>query len=359
MKGIVSRRDFFRLAALTAGGVATGTALRGAGAAGAAGATEAGTHPPVVHAAAAPVQPARPAIPPPMSHGAGLGAVGEVDLARRPVDPVKYLTAFDWGKVSKLPNGQTLREYRMISQVKEIEIAPGVLYPAWTYNGQVPGPTLRARQGDRLRIHFSNGTPHPHNIHFHGFHAAEMDGVEPIDVGKSFTYEFDADPFGLHLYHCHVQPLKRHIHKGLYGTFIIDPPQARPPAQELVMMMNAFDTNFDNENEMYAINSAPFYYMRHPIKIKQDELVRLYLVNITEFDPINSLHLHANFFNVYRTGTRLEPTDFTDIINLGQAERAILEFRYKKPGRFMFHAHQSEFVELGWMSFFEVTPNGV
>jgi FtsP/CotA-like multicopper oxidase with cupredoxin domain len=346
MKGFVSRRDFFRLAALAAGGAATGRALSTVGAA---------APPPV----AAPAPPAQPARPFPPAHGHGLGAVGEVDPSRWPVDPIKYLTAFDWGKTSKLPSGQTLREYRIVSAVKEIEIAPGVLYPAWVYNGQVPGPTLRARQGDRLRIHFTNGTPHPHNIHFHGFHAADMDGVDPIDVGKSFTYEFDAEPFGLHLYHCHVQPLKRHIHKGLYGTFIIDPPQGRRPARELVMMMNAFDTNFDNENEMYAINSAPFYYMRHPIKIKQDELVRVYLVNITEFDPINSLHLHANFFNVYRTGTRLEPSDFTDIINMGQAERAILEFTYKRPGRFMFHAHQSEFVELGWMSFFEVTANGV
>jgi FtsP/CotA-like multicopper oxidase with cupredoxin domain len=219
----------------------------------------------------------------------------------------------------------------------------------------VPGPTLRARQGDRLRIHFSNGTPHPHNIHFHGFHAASMDGIEPIESGKSFVYEFDADPFGLHLYHCHVQPLKAHIHKGLYGTFIIDPPQGRPPARELVMMMNAFDTNFDGENEIYAVNSIPFFYTRHPIPLKQDELVRIYLVNITEFDPLNSLHLHANFFEVYRTGTRLTTNEFTDNVMLGQAERAILEFRYKRPGRFMFHAHQSEFVELGWMGFFEVT----
>jgi FtsP/CotA-like multicopper oxidase with cupredoxin domain len=109
---------------------------------------------------------------------------------------------------------------------------------------------------------------------------------------------------------------------------------------------------------MYAVNTIPFYYMTHPIPVKQDELVRLYLVNITEFDPLNSLHLHANFFHVYRTGTSLTPSEFTDVITLGQAERAILEFRYKRPGRFMFHAHQSEFVELGWMSFFEVTANG-
>ena len=340
MGRIVSRRDLFRIASAGAAGLVVGamgqrdvpTALGGPG-------TSERT-------------------PPPMGHGRDVGSVGEVDLKRAAVDPMRYLTQFDWGKASTLPNGRTLREYKVVAVDREIEIAPGVMFPAWTFDGQVPGRTLRAREGDRLRIHFINTGSHAHNMHFHGFHASGMDGIEPIEQGKSFVYEFDAEPFGLHLYHCHVQPLKRHVHKGLYGTFIIDPPQGRPPARELVMMMNGFDTNFDGENEVYAVNSVPFYYSRHPIPIKQGELVRIYLVNITEFDPINSFHLHANFFEVYRTGTRLTTNEFTDNLMLCQGERAILEFRYKRPGRFMFHAHQSEFVELGWMSFFEVTPNG-
>jgi FtsP/CotA-like multicopper oxidase with cupredoxin domain len=349
MGGVVSRRDFFRVAALGATGLAARALVPGERA----HADTAHQNPPAASAAS----PAASSTSPP-AHGHDLGAVGEVDLKRAGIDPTRYLTHFDWGKATPLPGGRTLREYRIVAQNRDIEVAPGVMFSAWTYNGQVPGPTLRARAGDQLRIHFNNGATHPHNIHFHGFHAAEMDGIEPIAPGKSFVYEFDADPFGLHLYHCHVQPLKRHIHKGLYGTLIIDPPQTRPPARELVMMMNAFDTNFDGENEMYAVNTIPFYYMRHPIRIRQDELVRVYLVNITEFDPVNSLHLHANFFHVYRTGTSLTANEFTDILMLCQAERAILEFRYKRPGRFMFHAHQSEFAELGWMSFFEVVANG-
>ena len=63
-------------------------------------------------------------------------------------------------------------------------------------------------------------------MHFHGIHSARMDGIPgagEIGAGEAFTYEFDALPFGCHLYHCHALPLKRHIHKGLYGAFIIDP----------------------------------------------------------------------------------------------------------------------------------------
>ncbi len=280
---------------------------------------------------------------------------GDVTKAINGFDPIEILTNFDYGTITKLPDGRTLREYRLYASNKTIEIAPNVTFPGWVYNNRVPGPTLRCTQGDRMRVIFVNGSDHPHSIHFHGIHSAAMDGVDPVEPGKQFVYEFDAEPFGLHLYHCHSVPLRRHIHKGLYGTFIIDPPQKRPPAKELVMVMNAFDTNFDGENEVYAVNTVAFHYAKHPIPLKVNELVRLYLVNITEFDPVNSLHLHANFFQVYRTGTSLEPHEFTDMVMLAQAERHILEFRYKLPGKYMFHAHQSEFTELGWMGMFEVS----
>ena len=110
---------------------------------------------------------------------------------------------------------------------------PASSSPAWVYNGRVPGPTLRCREGERLRIRFVNGSAHPHTIHFHGIHPADMDGVPGagpglIQPGAGTTYEFDAEPFGLHLYHCHVGPLAEHIARGMYGTFIVDP-QPRPP----------------------------------------------------------------------------------------------------------------------------------
>src|SRR4030095_2504728 len=114
-------------------------------------------------------------------------------------------------------DGTLLREYQIVAVDREIEIAPGVYFPAWTFNGQVPGPTLRATQGDRVRIHFVNQGSHPHSMPFHGWHPPEMDGSLPeqqVQPGDRFVYEFDADPFGLHLYHCHAVPLKRHLHRS-------------------------------------------------------------------------------------------------------------------------------------------------
>jgi FtsP/CotA-like multicopper oxidase with cupredoxin domain len=93
--------------------------------------------------------------------------------------------------------------------------------------------------------------------------------------------------------------------------------------------------------------------MRRPIPVKVGELIRIYLMNIIEFDLINSFHIHANFFDYYDTGTTLEPTLRTvDTIMQAQGQRGILEFTFRWPGHYMFHAHVSEFAELGWMGFF-------
>jgi FtsP/CotA-like multicopper oxidase with cupredoxin domain len=284
------------------------------------------------------------------------GVVGEVDHLRNGFNPSDLLTDFDAGRVSVLPGGQILHEYEFTAQDKEIELADQLVFPAWTYNGRVPGPTIRVREGDRVRVKFINSTPHPHSIHFHGIHPGAMDGVfEPVAPGGQFVYEFDAEPFGVHLYHCHTMPLAKHIAKGLYGAFIIDPPQPRPRAdREMVMVMNGFDVDFDNANDIYAVNTIPFHYDRHPIQIKVGELVRIYLINVLEYDPINSFHLHANLFHYYPTGTSLTPAEFTDTISQVQAQRGILEFRFRFPGKYMFHAHKTEFAELGWTGNFLV-----
>jgi FtsP/CotA-like multicopper oxidase with cupredoxin domain len=288
------------------------------------------------------------------------GTRGQVDHAGNGFDPHSLLTDFDRGTTRRLPGGRTLREWTVIAQEKEIEVAPGVRFPAWAYNGRVPGPALRATEGDLLRIRFVNGTPHPHTMHFHGLHPSSADGAPGagpgglVPPGGELTYEFTAEPFGLHLYHCHTFPLATHIAKGLYGAFVIDPKAGRPEARELVMVQNGFDTDFDRSNEIYAVNTVAFAYLDRPIPVPRNELVRIYLVNVLEYDLLNSFHVHGNFFHYFPTGTSLEPSELTDTVAQVQGQRGILEIRFPHPGLFMFHAHQSEFAELGWTGMFEV-----
>jgi manganese oxidase len=275
------------------------------------------------------------------------------------VDPNKYLREFNYGHVSKYPNGTTLREYTLVAADSEIkEISPGVFYNVWTFNGTIPGPTIRATEGDKIKINFINNGSKPHSLHTHGIHPAEMDGVfDMIGPKGKFTYEFTAEPYGVYPYHCHMTPLEEHIAHGLYGVMIIDPKTPRPQADEMVMVMNGYDTDFDAENNFYTVNGIPFFYMHHPIEISKDRLTRIYLVNMLEFDPINNFHLHANMFNYYPSGTSQTPTELNDIVTMSQGERGILEFKYKYPGNYMFHAHKTEFSEKGWMGMFKVVDN--
>jgi manganese oxidase len=264
------------------------------------------------------------------------------------------LREFNYGKVSRLPNGTTLREFTLVASDDKVkEISPGVFYNVWMFNGTVPGPTIRATEGDLVRINFINNGSKSHTVHTHGIHKAEMDGVfETVGPGGRFTYEFTAEPFGVFPYHCHMQPLEEHIVHGLYGVYIVDPKTPRPPADEMVMLMNGYDTDFDTENNFYTVNGIPYYYMHHPIQIGMNQLVRIYLVNMLEFDPINNFHLHANLYQLYRSGTSLTPDEYTDMVTMSQGERGILEFKYKFPGQYMFHAHKTEFAEKGWMGLF-------
>ena len=146
-----------------------------------------------------------------MQHAAHLmGPVGRVATESASI-PTVYTAELELLASARRPNGgdsiarrrvptaRCLREYELVAVDREIEIAPGIFFPAWTFNGQVPGPTLRATEGDRVRVTFVNAGTHPHTIHFHGWHPPEMDGSLPehqVMPGEKFVYEFDADPFG-------------------------------------------------------------------------------------------------------------------------------------------------------------------
>jgi FtsP/CotA-like multicopper oxidase with cupredoxin domain len=370
------------------------------------------------------------------------------DTDKQP-DSIEYLTHFNCGRVSQTTAADggktTLREFTII--VRENQTIPisdqGHFLDAWTFNGTVPGPTIRVTEGDLVRITVINDKNNKlaHTMHMHSIHKAEMDGVQSnaIKPGDSFTHEFIAQPFGVYPYHCHMDPIADHINRGLYGMLIIDPKTPRPQMPEMIMMMNGYDLDYDQEgmttirppeesgtiglnneseqngtsnttatttssavvpissssddnnddsssddsssddnndapapsleekegeeeeeerdNEIYTVNGKAFDYMNSPIQLKVGEKYRLYIVNMLEFDLVNSLHVHGAMFEYYPAGTSIGPQGHSfvhDVIVLGQGDRGIMELEYKYPGQYMFHAHVTEFTDLGWMGFFDV-----
>jgi manganese oxidase len=165
--------------------------------------------------------------------------------------------------------------------------------------------------------------------------------------------------------------------------FIIDPKTPRPHMVEMAMMMNGYDLDYEKEgvgpsriptpeevrddympqefehtNEVYTVNGRAFDYMDHPIQLQRGVDYRIYLVNMLEFDPVNSFHMHGNMFNYYPGGTSTEESYLNDIVTLGQGDRGIMEFKFGLDGRYMFHSHVNEFSELGWMGVFDVKGDG-
>ena len=138
-----------------------------------------------------------------------------------------------------------------------------------------------------------NASSRPHTIHFHGTFDASEDGWQPVPPGGRQTYRITAETVGLHPYHCHTPPYAWHIAKGLYGAMIVDPPGGRPAAHEYVLVLSGWDLNGDSKNELYSWNGVAGFYHRFPIKVPVGELVRLYVANLVEYDPVVSFHLHA------------------------------------------------------------------
>ncbi|MGN6559868.1 MAG: multicopper oxidase domain-containing protein [Candidatus Nitrosocosmicus sp.] len=308
-----------------------------------------------------------------------------------PTNGITYLTHFSCGHVNVLKNGTTMREFTLIAQENtNIPIANNGLTfnSSWTYNGSIPGPTMRMTEGDIIHITLINSkdSMHAHSIHMHSIHDGTMDGIPGasgnsglVEPGHSFTYSFIAQPFGVYPYHCHVEPVDEHINQGLYGMMIIDPKTPRPQMTEMAMLMNGYNLNYsgvdriptvdevkkgefpenNHANQVYTVNGVAFEYMDHPIHLETGKPYRIYLVNMLEFDALNNFHLHGNLFNYYPSGTSLKPEYKNDMVDMMQGDRGILEFTYNFPGMFMFHAHKTEFTMKGWMGMFNVTkPDG-
>jgi FtsP/CotA-like multicopper oxidase with cupredoxin domain len=251
------------------------------------------------------------------------------DTSKRPTS-IEYLTYFNCGHVNVESKQQVTRSFTLI--VKENQSIPiadnGLKFDgAWTFNGTIPGPTMRVTEGDLVKITLINsvGNNHSHSLHLHSIHSGDMDGVEgdggAVAPGHNYTYTFVAQPYGVYPYHCHVTPVDQHINNGLYGVFIIDPKTPHPTMKEMVMLMNGYDLDYEKEgvgpnriptpeevkddmmpqeleraNEVYTVNGKAFDYMNHPIQLQKEVPYRIYLVNMLEFDQINNFYLHGNLF---------------------------------------------------------------
>jgi FtsP/CotA-like multicopper oxidase with cupredoxin domain len=206
------------------------------------------------------------------------------------------------------------------------------------YNEQVPGPMIRMREGDRIRIHLKNELDESTAIHFHGVETPnDQDGVPfvtqpPVKPGESFTYEFTVPNAGSHMYHSHHNAAKQ-VPLGLLGAFIVDP--KRPAKVERADVDYTMIINDGYHG--FTLNGKSFP-ATEPVKAKLGQRVRIRYMN--EGMMIHPMHLHGMHMTVIAKDGWLQPQPWKcDTLNVAPGERWDVIVECNNPGIWAFHCH--------------------
>jgi FtsP/CotA-like multicopper oxidase with cupredoxin domain len=256
---------------------------------------------------------------------------------------------------------------RLVGSVKEFDLTVGVIsWPilghqrmhAYAINGQVPGPTLRVRQGDRLRIKVTNRLPEPTTLHWHGLILPnDMDGVaditqQPIAPGDTFTYEFTVVQAGTFFYHSHDHA-DRQQGLGEYGALIIDPAQDPRPAPYDLEYTVELQEWLEREGLTYPAmpmeGALPNFFTingkAYPdtdtIEMKTGQRLLVRFIG-TSNNFIHPMHIHGGPFRVVALdGNPLDPSAQydADTVNVGPGQRYDVIWTARRPGKWLLHCH--------------------
>ncbi|HEU4629367.1 MAG TPA: copper oxidase, partial [Gemmatimonadaceae bacterium] len=233
---------------------------------------------------------------------------------------------------------QGVKCFDLKASVIRWETEPGKTVEAWCYNEQVPGPMLRVREGDRVRVTIANDLPESTAVHFHGVELPnDQDGVpyitqQPVKPGETYSYEFTAPNAGSHMYHSHHNSAKQ-VGLGLLGAFIIEP--RRPRAIERADVDYTMILNDGVHG--YTLNGKGFP-ATEPIKAKLGQKVRIRFMN--EGMMIHPMHLHGMHMTVIDKDGWPQPAPWKcDTLNVAPGERWDVIVDCNNPGVWAFHCH--------------------
>jgi FtsP/CotA-like multicopper oxidase with cupredoxin domain len=296
---------------------------------------------------------------PAAGHPPGRGSLGSASDrgkltpgARGPEEPPVTVDTPDLPRLAwKMKDG--VKEYHLTAEPVKREFLPGQLFDVWGFNGSMPGPTIEAVEGDRVRIVVHNKLPEPLGMHWHGLEVPiHLDGVphltqDPIRPGQSFSYELTLHQNGTYFYHSHdaMQDVM-----GMVGLFLIHPKRAWAPAVDrdfgLILQEWAVRPGGSAPDKsamdfsLFTINghSAPY---TTPLVVRQGERVRIRMVNFS----VNSHHpMHLHGLTFWVTGTeagRIPESAWVphNTVLVGVAQAQDIEVVANNPGDWPLHCH--------------------
>jgi nitrite reductase (NO-forming) len=267
-----------------------------------------------------------------------------------------------------------VKEVRLDTTHKIIEIAPGVKFSAWTFGDQVPGPTVRARVGDRIRFSMTNRSDEPvpgvqltaapmmHSMDFHAAMVSPQDKYRSIAPGQTIEFEFTLNYPGIFMYHCGTPMILEHIASGMYGAVVVEPRGGYPTKvdREYVIVQSEFYAKLDPQKR--KVGGAPLYVLdgdrlraaqpthtvfngthnglvRRPLPAKSGERVRLYVLNVGP-SKTSSFHVVGTIFDrVWFEGNPDNQFRGVQTVLLGSSNSAIVEFMIPEDGSYIMVDH--------------------
>lgn len=238
---------------------------------------------------------------------------------------------------------------------KVMEVAPGVTQEAWTFNDQVPGPTLRGKVGDLFTITLVNDGKIGHSIDFHASKVAWNDEMRTIQPGEQLVYQFQAKYAGAFMYHCGTAPTLHHIGNGMYGTIIVDPPELAPVAHEYVLVQSELYLGPQGQPgdlakmqadqwDAVVFNGYVNQYKHAPIRVEPGERVRVWVLDAGPSEN-SAFHIVGTVFDtVFKEGSYLLRPDQrqggSQVLDLQPAEGGFVEFSFDEAGLYPIVTHK-------------------
>jgi nitrite reductase (NO-forming) len=264
--------------------------------------------------------------------------------------------------------GGTEHKVTMHAVETEIEVAPGVTQMMWTFDGTVPGTTLRGKVGDIFTVTLVNDGSIGHSIDFHASKVAWNDEMRTIEPGESLVYQFQAKHAGAFMYHCGTQPALHHIGNGMVGAIIIDPPGLSPVDHEYLFVQSELYlgpqgepgdlTKMQDETwDAVVFNGYVNQYVHAPIRVEPGERVRAWVVD-TGPSENSSFHVVGTIFDtLFKEGAyQLRPDSGrggAQALDLQPAQGGFVEMTFDEPGLYPIVTHKFANVGKGALGLFQ------
>jgi len=264
-------------------------------------------------------------------------------------------------------------EIELVMTERLMTIAPGFVQKVWTFGDTVPGPVIRVKLGDRVRVTLKNPAENqlPHSIDFHSSYVAWNDEMRSINPGEELIYEFTADKAGVYMYHCGTTPALHHIANGMYGMMIVEPRGGLDPvdAEFAIVQSEWYLGEQGKESDLTkAMEAAPApdfvlfngvanQYLDGPIEVETGERVRVFVLNAGP-SVDSSFHVVGTIFDrVIKEGIELRldnPGGWgSQAMDLSPAQGGIVEMVFKEDGLYPIVTHAFNFVGRGALGLFQ------